>query len=354
MVTMASHERDGECGYDDILEEIIIMSPTESASGCVSSSGSSYFSSPSDFNSPFGSEIGSTETESEEDDFIAELSQLTRWMAEYTFLEDDEDEFPKSSPEAGSNNSQASALSVKLPNSNSNSVYLCKEGFVNTTAEKANSESGIAAPNLSSEICSDKVLTDEQMRPVEVYQLKNQPETKKQGFGHGVKRMKEPQNMQNNKGGKSWRKRMLNPPHHHPHPHPPAAAGVSPQNGSGMRAVFLGGSSTRNGSSGTGVFLPTGAYRTAEPKRKPGGCSTVLIPARVLQTLQQHFNNVGAVSQSKGGDASTNSPWQNDVLARINELLSQQKERAEFQPRPGLARVNDDREEVKLPQEWTY
>lgn len=76
--------------------------------------------------------------------------------------------------------------------------------------------------------------------------------------------MKEPQNMQSNKGGKSWRKRMLNPPIH------PAAATVSPQNGSGMRAVFLGGSSTRNGSNGTGVFLPTGAYRTTEPKKKPG------------------------------------------------------------------------------------
>lgn len=75
--------------------------------------------------------------------------------------------------------------------------------------------------------------------------------------------MKEAQNMQNNnKGGKSWRKRMLNPPLH-----PPP---VSPQNGSGMRAVFLGGSSYRNGSSGTGVFLPTGAYRTPEPKKKPG------------------------------------------------------------------------------------
>lgn len=42
-----------------------------------------------------------------------------------------------------------------------------------------------------------------------------------------------------------------------------------------------------------------------------GGCSTVLIPARVLQTLQQHFNNVGAVSQSKGGDVCPNSQWQN-------------------------------------------
>lgn len=95
LVTMALQERDRECGYDDILEEMIIMSPTESASGGVSSSsGSSYFSSPSDLNSPFGSE-----TESEDDDFIAELSQLTRWMAEYTFQEEDERELLKSLPQ---------------------------------------------------------------------------------------------------------------------------------------------------------------------------------------------------------------------------------------------------------------
>lgn len=104
LVTMVLQERDRECGYDDILEEMIIMSPTESASGGVSSSsGSSYFSSPSDLNSPFGSE-----TESEDDDFIAELSQLTRWMAEYTFQEEDEHEFLKSLPQeqTASTNSQ--------------------------------------------------------------------------------------------------------------------------------------------------------------------------------------------------------------------------------------------------------
>lgn len=104
---MASHERDKEYVYDEFSEENnIIMSPTESAFGVSSSGSSSVFSTPSsDFSSPFGSEIGSTETESEDDDFISELSQLTRRMAEYTF-QDDKDEFPKSFRDVVSGNSE--------------------------------------------------------------------------------------------------------------------------------------------------------------------------------------------------------------------------------------------------------
>ena len=102
---MASHERERGYVNDALSEENNITSPTESAFG-FSSSGSSYYSSPSDFSSPLGSEMGSTETESEDDDFIAELSQLTRRMAEYT-IQDDEDEFQqKSLPDTVSKKSE--------------------------------------------------------------------------------------------------------------------------------------------------------------------------------------------------------------------------------------------------------
>lgn len=42
------------------------------------------------------------------------------------------------------------------------------------------------------------------------------------------------------------------------------------QVGSGMRAIFLGGSGSRNGSSGTGVFLPRVAKDPVELKKKSG------------------------------------------------------------------------------------
>ena len=44
------------------------------------------------------------------------------------------------------------------------------------------------------------------------------------------------------------------------------------QGGSGMRALFLGGSQARSGTCGTGVFLPRGTSSAApsEPRKKPG------------------------------------------------------------------------------------
>lgn len=44
--------------------------------------------------------------------------------------------------------------------------------------------------------------------------------------------------------------------------------------GSGLRAVFLGGSGPRNSSCGTGVFLPCGTSKYSEPRKKS---STILI-----------------------------------------------------------------------------
>lgn len=46
--------------------------------------------------------------------------------------------------------------------------------------------------------------------------------------------------------------------------------GAKMPNGSGMRAVFLGGARSKNGSSGTGVFLPRVNNDPAELKKKSG------------------------------------------------------------------------------------
>ncbi|CAH9115686.1 unnamed protein product [Cuscuta epithymum] len=105
------------------------------------------------------------------------------------------------------------------------------------------------------------------------------------------------------------------------------------KSGSGMQAIFLGGAGYGTGASsgGTGVFLPRGINHPGqtEPKMK-SGCSTVLIPTRVLQVLQLHHNNK---SQSKSCAAPlTNLPSKHDV---------------EAQPEMNA-------EEMQLPQEWTY
>ncbi|CAL0334108.1 unnamed protein product [Lupinus luteus] len=62
-----------------------------------------------------------------------------------------------------------------------------------------------------------------------------------------------------------------------------------------MQAHFLDGSASTPTSCGTGVFLPRGA-----PSKRPGkGCSTVVIPARVVQALQLHFDQMAATPGPK-------------------------------------------------------
>ncbi|KAF9597935.1 hypothetical protein IFM89_022753 [Coptis chinensis] len=111
------------------------------------------------------------------------------------------------------------------------------------------------------------------------------------------------------------------------------------QNGSGMRAVFLGGSGTRRESSGTGVFLPRRNGVASESRKKPG-CSTVLVPARVVQALNLNFDDLGGGVQQQprfvagfhGGFGNSHFP----------------QPKRSYRPQPAI------NTEVQLPQEWTY
>nr|XP_043618890.1 uncharacterized protein LOC122590782 isoform X2 [Erigeron canadensis] len=106
--------------------------------------------------------------------------------------------------------------------------------------------------------------------------------------------------------------------------------------GSGMRAIFLGGSGSRNVTGGTGVFLPRSATDATDHSRKKTGCSTVLVPTRVLQALEQHFNNMESVSQS----IKIPQPHNN------HKVKKDKKQTCES--------VSVDHQEPKLPQEWIY
>ncbi|KAM3404450.1 hypothetical protein ACQJBY_007507 [Aegilops geniculata] len=102
-------------------------------------------------------------------------------------------------------------------------------------------------------------------------------------------------------------------PAHHP-THPAAA---------GMRAVFLtppGGKRERNG---TGVFLPRPAGAPAEPRKK-SGCSTVLVPARVVHALNLNLDDLGAQPRYAGGIVLDHEA----LISRSNAMLASQKMRA--------------------------
>uniref|UniRef100_A0A0D9V7T8 Uncharacterized protein n=1 Tax=Leersia perrieri TaxID=77586 RepID=A0A0D9V7T8_9ORYZ len=121
-----------------------------------------------------------------------------------------------------------------------------------------------------------------------------------------------------------------------PHQHAPSAAG--------MRAVFLTPPGGKPERTGTGVFIPRQAGAPAEPKKKPG-CSTVLLPARVVQALNLNVDDLGARPCFPGGFVLDHDA----LVSRSNAMLGSQK-RVQHHLQPTLAAAR----EVNLPQEWTY
>ncbi|CAJ1955658.1 unnamed protein product [Sphenostylis stenocarpa] len=115
------------------------------------------------------------------------------------------------------------------------------------------------------------------------------------------------------------------------------------QGGAGMRALFLDGPGSRGG---TGVFLPRGGASTpSESTNKQGkGCSTVLIPARVVQALQLHFDQMAATSGPKAGAFH---PLHDVLVSNRDGMYSIQNR----QSQEAEASIHTD---TVLPQEWPY
>ncbi|KAG6415048.1 hypothetical protein SASPL_122449 [Salvia splendens] len=147
---------------------------------------------------------------------------------------------------------------------------------------------------------------------IQVYELKNQPpERKERRRGRRVKRSESAQPKQLQKteqqyrGGLDW-----------------GGVGINGYSGSGMQAVFLGGSVPRVGHTGTGVFLPRDP---TELKHK--------------SVLEKHFSSRIQQDSNDGGPPTDESTESNGL-----ELGSS----PELEIRP------PDISEVQLPQEWTY
>lgn len=114
--------------------------------------------------------------------------------------------------------------------------------------------------------------------------------------------------------------------------------------------IFRGNTGSRGTSCGTGVFLPRGGISIMPDShsRRQGqggkGCSTVLIPERVVQALQLHFDQIAATS----GPKPRGFPPLHDVLvSNRNGMYSLQKRQSRKKP-------THVQNEMILPREWTY
>ncbi|CAA6655057.1 unnamed protein product [Spirodela intermedia] len=119
---------------------------------------------------------------------------------------------------------------------------------------------------------------------------------------------------------------------------PAAWPPIQQQPRSGMRA-----------SCGTGVFLPRRVDSPADFRKKPA-CSTVLLPARVVQALNLDLEELSAQPRFSADLFSTTAPslpGQRDVAAE-----------AELPPQPAPANPHHHPSsplpEIRLPSEWTY
>lgn len=304
-------------------ETLIPVNQNQNQNRSDSGSDSAFFgswgssSSSSFLTASFGSEFDSNDADledgagagaGEDDEFIA---QLTRQMADY-MLEDDDD----------SGGDEISYSKIRNP-SFQEPVY--DPNHEETRRSYADTvKKSIVGFQPEQSFSGEK----QSQPPIQMYQVENQPRVG--GGRRGGKMSESTHQMKHHRheqvrgfrgskdfvnGGKGYSSTAV---------------------GSGMRAIFLGGSGSRNVISGTGVFLPRSSTDATDQGRKKPGCSTVLVPTRVLQALEQHFNNMESLSPSSS-------------LPKTHRNHQAKKDKSQTQES-----VSVDHQEPKLPQEWIY
>ncbi|KAL1208473.1 hypothetical protein V5N11_007955 [Cardamine amara subsp. amara] len=122
---------------------------------------------------------------------------------------------------------------------------------------------------------------------------------------------------------------------------------------SGVKAVFVDGSGSRTGSGGTGVFLPRG-HGTVMESRKKSGCSTVIIPARVVEALKVHFDKLGVPSTF----SSDIPPFHDALLVSMKNKNNKSSSSSRLQSgSPYMVEMSAESHQeppADLPHEWTY
>ncbi|CAN1329152.1 hypothetical protein LINPERPRIM_LOCUS34586 [Linum perenne] len=134
-----------------------------------------------------------------------------------------------------------------------------------------------------------------------------------------------------------------------------------------MRAVFLG----VPGRGGTGVFLPAagveiGTNSSSESRSKSGpdniacvaGCSTVLMPGRVVQALKLHFDKIGPspspINPPAAAAVASSMSFQQGALTGNVRYAFQLHQRIEPPSPPAKNLHYHSYQDTCLPQEWTY
>lgn len=127
------------------------------------------------------------------------------------------------------------------------------------------------------------------------------------------------------------------------------------QPGSGMRAVFLGNPGPNRECAGTGVFLPRRIGTQTETRQKPG-CSTVLLPDRVVQALSLNLEAMDVRLQNQvqarcyqGGSGLT--PSSGSIYPNNMPVAQQRHNLLMGNTYPQPATMS---QELLLPQDWTY
>ncbi|XWS67149.1 hypothetical protein CRYUN_Cryun05aG0262400 [Craigia yunnanensis] len=340
--------------------------------------GSSGFS--SDLSSPGESVVGSIETESDEEDYLAGLThQMARSNIEDDFRRNDRafaSENSKgwilsSSPEStlcafrsgcgckqgsrrGSPNCQSRVSSppgtwdllyaaagevARLRMNEESYGRFNNRGLLGQPTRKPSPKldvSGFYPPQQS--------LSHQKLQATRFQQLKQQQLMKQQNESIWGGNQQQQYHVVQNRGRNSNRPLGLSPSGC-----PPLQRQQSqPQNGSGMRAVFLGNPTSKRECAGTGVFLPR-RIGAPEPLKKPA-CSTVLLPARVVQALNLNLDEIGAQPHLHHRfNASVTAD--SDAALRLRSggnVFANQTQQRNFRPQQGISY------EVRLPQEWTY
>ncbi|CAN1329151.1 hypothetical protein LINPERPRIM_LOCUS34586 [Linum perenne] len=272
--------------------------------------------------SGFDSELCSTESES--DDYIAEL---TRQMGQY-MLRDFDDSLIQF----------LFWVMISSPESVTNDWEEKKQGNLKVEDD----ESPV------SEFQKKQALIDEQIRSVQIVQKKREGPVKEEKEAiqlaeeeKGSEAIKRP--VRRKRGKKKGQK---------------GAAGV-------MRAVFLG----VPGRGGTGVFLPAagveiGTNSSSESRSKSGknfnetGCSTVLMPGRVVQALKLHFDKIGPspspINPPAAAAVASSMSFQQGALTGNVRYAFQLHQRIEPPSPPAKNLHYHSYQDTCLPQEWTY
>ncbi|KAI3678012.1 hypothetical protein L6452_37291 [Arctium lappa] len=287
--------------------------------GITTSSGLSTLN--SDLSSPVESVMGSTETESDEEDYLNELS---RKLAQSTLDDNFEANFSRYSKStrvmAGS--PQSTLCGCKQMNSNESAWDLLYAAAGEVARLRMAEETGSKYYNPNRNHVAPQPPPRIPSPNLHFHHLQAAKFQQQQQYQQFLQ--------QTRVGGGNMKPVAL------PSSTWPTLQQSQPQVGSGMRAVFLGNPNTKRECSGTGVFLPRQIGAPTETRKKRG-CSTVLLPDRVIQALNLNLETQ-TQTQTTGGRPRD---YDAEMSYRKSVLMAEQRRQ----------QVEKD---LRLPQEWTY